>query len=375
MPLMLKLTLAVLNTSLLCYILATVFWHVRYQHNFRSWSMAFNLSSFIWLALRELFWLRTIIISGLWNPVTLYTLYWMPHPIQFGSYLILPLFYMQIISKNPSGSSLWDSRWQCMRIVYIIAVTLMLLFIMGGGIVVELRSKEEHDCLYHYNGYTNYNKCYHNEMTLTPVRYVVAGCFIFLSLVLALLQFQLMRLESTQTYTQVKQFLTTNLHTLGILNCVLFLAFLSKGMYELITIFGVAVLPRALPLTNGSDLDRWTFTCFLIWEYLPTTLILATVSSQTSGRRDNSRQYLHESAFRYIKEPQPIVSVTAPTHLTRERRLSLVQQSMTNRGSVLMTNDQRLYHSCNGLDDIGITSNSESDWTITHNSESDSDYE
>lgn len=33
---------------------------------------------------------------GGWNPAAFYLLYWLPHPIQFGSFLLLPLFYLQV---------------------------------------------------------------------------------------------------------------------------------------------------------------------------------------------------------------------------------------------------------------------------------------
>ena len=50
----------------------------------------------IWLTFRQVFWALSIVAVGGWNPAAFYLLYWLPHPIQFGSFLLLPLFYLQV---------------------------------------------------------------------------------------------------------------------------------------------------------------------------------------------------------------------------------------------------------------------------------------
>ena len=45
----------------------------------------------------------------------------------------------------------------------------------------------------------------------------------------------------------------------------------------------VRYLP-SLPLSSDQDLDRLTFVCFAMWDYLPIMLIIATITSPASGR-------------------------------------------------------------------------------------------
>ena len=111
-------------------------------------------------------------------------------------------------------------------------------------------------------------KCYDNEMSSTPMRCVSAGCFFFLSIVLAVYGIQVGPVQGAEGSrgslhasvslcirsatlalmhalqmaqldpTQCKRFLIEQPRTLGTLNCFLFLAFLSKGVYEVCTIMG-----------------------------------------------------------------------------------------------------------------------------------------
>ena len=88
------------------------------------------------------------------------------------------------------------------------------------------------------------------------MRWLTACCFFFLSLVLAFYGTQVMPCASTGArgpfnltrfvsqmaqldQSQCKRFLIDYPRTLGVLNCVLFLDFLSKGIYEVLTIYGL----------------------------------------------------------------------------------------------------------------------------------------
>lgn len=280
--------------------------------------MTFNVLCTIWLGFRQIFWSVTVIVPGSWNPAVYYVLYWLPHPIQFGSFLLLPLFYMQVLSKLPSwqcvGLSVWTNRWQCIRNFYILGMASFLGFIVSGGFVVAIQNQKGMDCIYRDMNdddfpVTDGESCFKNEVTSRPVRIVTAGCFFLLSFVLAVFGVQVAQLDSNQ----MKRFLIDNPRTLASLNLVLFVAFFSKGIYEVVVINGGKVLPP-LSLSSGYDIDSRSFACFLLWDYLPVTLIIAT-ASQTSGRfaaRQRSQSWTSAvtsssgladyGVFRYIKQ-------------------------------------------------------------------------
>ena len=54
----------------------------------------------VWLSFRQVFWALSLIVVGGWTPAAFYLLYWLPHPIQFGNFLLLPLFYLQVMYRN-----------------------------------------------------------------------------------------------------------------------------------------------------------------------------------------------------------------------------------------------------------------------------------
>ena len=46
--------------------------------------------------LRGIFWIMTIMTEERWHGDMFYLLYWLPNPLQFGSFSLLPLFYSQV---------------------------------------------------------------------------------------------------------------------------------------------------------------------------------------------------------------------------------------------------------------------------------------
>lgn len=46
--------------------------------------------------LRGIFWVLTITTGDQWRAQVFYLLYWLPNPLQFASFLLLPLFYTQV---------------------------------------------------------------------------------------------------------------------------------------------------------------------------------------------------------------------------------------------------------------------------------------
>jgi hypothetical protein len=79
-----------------------------------------------------------------------------------------------------------------------------------------------------------------------------------------------------------------------IVNILLFISFFSKSLYQLLAAFHLYVLP-SLPLRDNGDIPIVIFIVFIIWDYLPTILLVLTIASRpvrsSSYRNVNNRYY------------------------------------------------------------------------------------
>ncbi|CAM9279596.1 unnamed protein product, partial [Laminaria digitata] len=109
------------------------------QHGTRSWATAFHILVLLWLILRGIFWIMTITTEEHWHGDTFYLLYWLPNPLQFGSFSLLPLFYSQVLSSKRE----WKARSRIITPVYITLVSGMLLYMVGWTIRTALQERKE----------------------------------------------------------------------------------------------------------------------------------------------------------------------------------------------------------------------------------------
>jgi hypothetical protein len=204
MPLLwVKNILAVINGGMLVFMIGTVVGHIMSRNKLRSWASAFNSLCILWLCMRQVFWTYAIYSTGYWSAVRFYILYWLPHPIQFAMYLIIPIFYVQILSKTGRhrfgmSASLWQKRRKCIRNTYIAVVAAMLVFLVGFVLAAAVLEKKEYRCVSrhwhrgrsgrdHRSGGSSgesSDSCY-RDMSAKPVRFLSASCFLFLSVVIA----------------------------------------------------------------------------------------------------------------------------------------------------------------------------------------------
>ena len=71
--------------------------HYQSNNNLLSWSFSFHILTLVWLGIRGGFWLSSSIATPDWGSWSFYAMYWMPNPIEFGSFMILPLFFTQLL--------------------------------------------------------------------------------------------------------------------------------------------------------------------------------------------------------------------------------------------------------------------------------------
>lgn len=122
MLLLLKSLLVATNFALLTYLLVLMISHYNSNYNIRSWGFIFHTLTFGWLILRGAFWIATI-SSMKWTAVTFYLLYWTPTPLEFGAFMVLPLYFAQVIYRDE-----WKKYWNVVRPIYFSTIVGMVIF-------------------------------------------------------------------------------------------------------------------------------------------------------------------------------------------------------------------------------------------------------
>jgi len=256
--------------------------HYNSNNNLLSWSSSFHFLCLIWLGIRGAFWLRTVTSSGSWGVFSFYTLYWLPNPIQFGSFMLLPLFFTQILYPEE-----WKKYWVMVRPVYYIFLLLLVLFQIVWALLAALdkdTQAEDGNCL-DENGLIS-KGCFHTEYSSDVFRFVTAVCFTLLALCQGMYALKISNLE--KSYYDCHFLLSPKM--MFVMNVILVLCFLTKGAYQFGAIFETYFLPD-IPLQGSSDVDVAILLTFELWEYIPTLLLVLSVTSKSMGitRRPTSR--------------------------------------------------------------------------------------
>ena len=118
-----KLLLVITNFSIVAYLVVLIFDHYKYHYDIRSFSSAFHILCFAWLSIKGLFWLSTLTTLFDWTAGNYYFLYWMPVPLEFGSFLLLPLYFAQILYPTE-----WRDYWKSLRPLYAVIIISLMSF-------------------------------------------------------------------------------------------------------------------------------------------------------------------------------------------------------------------------------------------------------
>ncbi|KAG5190469.1 hypothetical protein JKP88DRAFT_266933 [Tribonema minus] len=266
---LLKLLLASLNMAVLCLVMALLVSQCS-ANDIRSWGTAFHILALLWLLLRGAFWTLTITTDGIHSASAFYLLYWAPNPLQFANFLLLPLFYGQVVSTRRK----WATQWRYIRPVYIAITTSMVVFMAITAIISAVEEHLEYKCL----SEDSKRDCYHPPYQAEGFRVVTTFCFFALAVIVAAYGIQMARLQESQH----RRFLIYEPRALAILNSVLFSVFLSKGIYQLCSTLNIWYLPN-IPLQGDEDISPLNFIVFCWWDYLPTVLLLLVVTNRGRG--------------------------------------------------------------------------------------------
>ncbi|CAM9500505.1 unnamed protein product, partial [Discosporangium mesarthrocarpum] len=256
--------------------------HCRSLYDIKSWATAFHALVLGWLVLRGMFWMLTIYSMQHWRSSTFYILYWLPNPLQFGCFLLLPLFYSQVLSSRRG----WRRLWAFIRPSYISLISGMTTFMIASSILMATegqRGQQQYKCVSarptsHGHGKAHHHHCYRMDFSSDAFRLLSALCFFALSIFVAAFGVQVAKLEAWQH----RRFLIYQPRALAVVNCILFAVFLSKGGYQVVSVMRLWHLPD-IPLQGDEDVCLLNFLVFLYWDYLPTLSLLLVVTGRSRG--------------------------------------------------------------------------------------------
>ncbi|GMH59340.1 hypothetical protein TrST_g14315 [Triparma strigata] len=325
-----KIFLTVLNSFLLCLLINLLYRHSKLGHHKSSWSYIFLLTSLSWVLLREGFFLCTLTTPSKWTSTQFYILYWLPSPLQFSSFMILPLFYAEIFHRKSNFVYKWFIR------PFFIAVEVgMVAYMVAWSWIESQLEAEEFECAsqhkkrykhhnlhsthtHHPNNYRNLRSKHHtydyyyteptdDDMTFndddgvspsTPrscvkydyssssFRVMTSISFFVLAVVLSVYTSLVRRKFSGSTPRRRR---LNKLKTMGRFNdWMLVTVFLSRSIYHLLLLLSYISLPE-MSLKRGTDLNFSIGLIFVMWDYVPTFCVLWKMNGRE--RAENRRRH------------------------------------------------------------------------------------
>ena len=191
----------------------------------------------------------------------------MPTPLEFGSFLLLPTYFAQIL--YPKEMKLY---WGYIQPLYIIIIFGLIFCQALWAVLGAFQTSNQEDCLAKENFIPDHKSskthiddgCFHTEISSGPLRFITVVCFAFLAFVQGFLGNQLLFVDRHH----YDRYLVTPPHVLNRVNIVLILSYLTRSIYQILASFKIYIIPT-VPLQRNMDLAFETFLMFELWDYLP----------------------------------------------------------------------------------------------------------
>jgi len=285
----LKATLCSMTCALMCFLLILFISQLKFQNDLKSWSFAFYLLCFAWLTFRTAFWFLTIISTEDWPEIIFYILYWFPNPIEFGDFMILPLFYFQVLYER-----LWKIHMAWIMTVYVLLVVVLLLCYFLWAVVAAYYTSHTYIANYGYGPYVTEctpeqdgDQLWFGERAVAKMcmnfnamsggfRLLTASCYLLLASSLSFLCIQVTKKKNRWVR---KRFMIKGPKTLLSFNMGLVLIFFSRVCYNVGSYFKLWNLPE-IPLSGSSDVYPSHFIAYFIWDFLPAFFALLIITAQ-----------------------------------------------------------------------------------------------
>lgn len=118
-----KILLVLSDFSIIAYLSVLIYEHIYSHNNLKSFAFTFHILCLAWLSFRGVFWISTLTNELPWTDASYYFLYWMPVPLEFGSFLLLPLYFARVLYPDE-----WKAYRQLLRPIYVVIIVGLLSF-------------------------------------------------------------------------------------------------------------------------------------------------------------------------------------------------------------------------------------------------------
>ena len=112
---------------------------VRFWHSGTTLLLSLN-----WLIIRGVFWLLTITSRDQWEAFQFYILYWLPAPLEFGSFMLVPLFFGQVLYPD-----IWKVHSPWILPVYGVVTFGLISFMVMWALLAAM--EQSYLCFEHYH--------------------------------------------------------------------------------------------------------------------------------------------------------------------------------------------------------------------------------
>lgn len=268
-----KFVLTATNFGVLFLLVMILIKHSSYKFDIRSWSTGFNLLCVVWLSFRGAFWILTMCSINYWIGSTFYILFWVPMPISFGAFMLIPLFFAHLLYRT-EWKYYWDKIWW----IYTATTIGLAIFMISWSILSAMSIQRDLECI---NGTAAGQParpptaCYDTAYSTIAFRGVTAVCFLFLAANCAAFGKKILTLGGFGGSIYVGH----SMEELYRVNLFLFASFLSRGLYECLDVMEIFRLP-SIPLQGDEDVSFETFFVFMFWDYFPTLLWIVVVTGR-----------------------------------------------------------------------------------------------
>ena len=203
----------------------------------------------------------------------------------------------------------WKKYWAVIRFAYISVVAGLVVFQALWIVLTAIELGQQSTCEPTTNGGAD---CFHTEFSSDTFRAITAGCFLFLAATQGAYGYQLAYLDPRLH----ERYLISSPKLLAGVNAALVVSFLSRGVYQFLSIFRVYLLPD-VPLQGGQDVSVVVLLCFLVWDYLPALLLVVTITSKTlggGGGAASRRNSWRAKAWEWTRERTAINAIAFPEY-------------------------------------------------------------
>lgn len=248
-----------------------------YQSNYdkKSWAFLFHILTFLWLVFRGFFWLSTLTSLMKWSSAIFFVLYWMPTPIEFGAFMLLPLYFAQILYPDE-----WKKYWIYARPVYFgLTIGIFVFQSLWSLLKPTSSSPDAEHCENVVDDYYA-EECFRTENSTSAFRWITAICFLFLASIQCWFGVKVLKMDDKNRY---EQFLNTTPEMLSMVNILLVVSFASRSFYQIMAINELMILPDVPLQPNDGDVELSIFLACELWIYIPTALVLVTFTSRGLG--------------------------------------------------------------------------------------------